>query len=162
MIKNLENGIIKIIDYNSDEYKQSLILRDKILRKPLGLSIYDDDLTKERDDIIFAYLIDNEIIGTLLLAELNQNEIRMRQVAVEESYRKLGIGTRLIKFAEIYAKEQGYLKMVLHARMEAVPFYEKLAYQKVGEEFKEVGILHISMEKKLQQKNTINLASRFK
>ena len=35
---------IRIITYGSDDYNAELQLRDKVLRKPLGTSLFDEDL----------------------------------------------------------------------------------------------------------------------
>ena len=40
---------LKIIDYNSPEYKDMLALRMEILRKPLGLSFTKEDLEKVKN-----------------------------------------------------------------------------------------------------------------
>ena len=39
----------KQIEWNSEAYKKALELRDKVLRQPLGMSIYDDPLEAEKD-----------------------------------------------------------------------------------------------------------------
>lgn len=40
----------KIIAYGSGDYDQALALRDRLLRKPLGLSLYDEDLSDEKNN----------------------------------------------------------------------------------------------------------------
>jgi len=58
-----------------------------------------------------------------------------------------GIGTTLVEYAEALARKIGYRRMVLHAREEAVPFYERLGYARIGGRFEEVTIPHWAMEK---------------
>jgi len=41
--------LIKEIKYGSKEYQQVLELRNKVMRLPLGLNIYDEDLSEEKD-----------------------------------------------------------------------------------------------------------------
>ena len=43
------------------------------------------------------------------------------------------------------ARKQRVSKLVLDSQLSAVAFYENLGYQKVGDEFNEVGIPHIKM-----------------
>lgn len=143
----MDNTEIKILKFNSPQYKQSLALRDDILRKPLGMSIYDDDLSDENLQIHIAYINAEEVLGVLLLKRVTETEIKMRQVAVNESYQRKGIGAAIVIFAEDIAKKNDYQKITLHARTTAVEFYEKLGYTKMGDEFLEVGIPHITMEK---------------
>ncbi len=140
---------IKKIQYLSPEYRESLILRDNILRKPLGRNIYDEDLRKESDDIHLVALVENRIEGTLILRDLGDGKMKMRQVAVSESMRHRGIGRKLVEESEKIAREKGYRKIVLNARRGALEFYRKLDYEIVSEEFIEVGISHFRMQKRL-------------
>jgi Histone acetyltransferase len=71
----------------------------------------------------------------------------MRQVAVDEKLRRRGIGTALVSESERIARDAGYSRVVLHARMAAAGFYEKLGYEREGEPFTEVGIAHVAMRK---------------
>jgi ribosomal protein S18 acetylase RimI-like enzyme len=57
------------------------------------------------------------------------------------------VGTKLVRFAEEDARGSGYRIMVLHARKTAVPFYEKLGYSILGEEFLEINLPHYTMQK---------------
>ena len=43
--------IIKIFEYGTDFYRRELNLRDKVLRKPLGLNLFDEDLSQDEKDI---------------------------------------------------------------------------------------------------------------
>lgn len=138
---------IKIIEYNSSEYKDELELRNTALRKPIGLSIYDEDLSEEKDDYHIGAFMDNIIVGTLLLAKINKEEIKMRQVAVNEQIRGKGIGMKLVHYAEALAKDNGYRKIIVDARVIASGFYEKLGYKKEGEKFIHMNIPHYKMYK---------------
>ena len=139
--------IIKEVFFNTPEYKSELILRDNVLRKPLGMDISDDAL--EIDDYHICAIINSKVVGTLLLRKFNNTTLQMRQVAVDESLRNKNIGRKLISFAESFAKDKGFTKIILNARKTAIPFYERISYKKIGEEFTEVGILHMKMTKDL-------------
>jgi ribosomal protein S18 acetylase RimI-like enzyme len=140
---------IKIIQYLSSEYKEALILRDNILRKPLGRNIYDEDLKKESDDIHLVAFFEGKIEGTLILRNMGDGKVKMLQVAVTENMRNRGIGRKLVEESEKIAREKGYRKIVLNARRGAVEFYKRLDYEIVSEEFMEVGISHFRMQKRL-------------
>jgi len=141
---------IRQIEFGTDEYKKELELRDKILRKPLGLNIFDDALENEVNDYHIGAFVNNVLVGTLVLTVLNDTEIKMRQVVAEESLRGNSIGSKLVIYAEELAKRLGYKKMLLNSRKTAVRFYEKLNYEKASEEFVEVTIPHYKMQKKLE------------
>jgi N-acetylglutamate synthase-like GNAT family acetyltransferase len=105
-----------------------------------------------RDYLYFACHVDGELVGCLALVPQSSAEVRMRQVAVKPRLQGQGIGRALVEYAEQSARERGFSVMMLHARDTAIPFYEKLGYERVGEPFMEVTILHCEMQKKLSDR----------
>ena len=140
---------IREIKYQTEDYNQELKLRDQVLRKPLGLSLYDENLKAEKDDFHIGAYTNDHLIGVLILTKQNEKEIKMRQVAVSEQWRSIKVGTALVRYAEHYAKNEDYEIVLLHARKTAREFYLKLGYESVGEEFLEINIPHYCMRKSL-------------
>jgi GNAT superfamily N-acetyltransferase len=140
---------LKIIDHGSKEYRQMVKLRDDILRKPLGLGFTEDELEEEKDNMLIAAFEDDDILGCCMLVEEKPGTLRLRQMAVLNDLQGKGIGRALMNFAENLARDQGYKIMSMHARKNAVGFYEKMGYKVTGNEFLEVTIPHYVMEKKL-------------
>ncbi len=143
---------IKIIDHNSNEYQQMVQLRMQILRQPLGLTFTNSDLEKEKEDILIAAFDEEEILGCCLLTDAPNNEhtLKLRQMAVKGNLQGKGVGRQMIHFAENIARDLGNSKIMMHARHNAIGFYEKLGYKTVGDMFEEVSIPHFVMEKKLK------------
>lgn len=83
------------------------------------------------------------------MVPLDNEEIRIMQVAVDVVHQGEGIGKKLIEYAEKTAKEIGYTTMVMHAMLSVVGFYEKLGFKQDGDLFEEKGINFIRMVKKL-------------
>lgn len=140
---------LKIIDHGTSEYKDMIKLRYAILRKPLGLEFSPDDLEHEQNDILICYYDDGILEGCCLLTQVDNKEVRLRQMAVLQGLQRNGIGRALMQFAENIARDRCYSKICMHARKTAMGFYEKLGYQKVGHEFTEVNLPHYKMEKEL-------------
>jgi predicted GNAT family N-acyltransferase len=139
-----------IIEFGTPQYGELVSLRDLVLRKPLGLEFKSDDLAEEYSSIhLGCYNDRNELLGCLVLKPLNAEEVKMRQVAVFPDIQKQGSGTFLVQSSEMIAKAKGYSKMVLSARLPAVPFYERLDYNIDGDIYQEVGIDHLKMWKLL-------------
>ncbi|MFM9281850.1 GNAT family N-acetyltransferase [Paenibacillus jiagnxiensis] len=143
------NVIVERVEWGSPEYEQTLELRDRLLRKPLGLSIQDDPTHLENGDIHIRAVADGHTAGVLLLRKLDDSRLQMKQVAVDAAVQGQSIGRRMVEFAEQTALELGFAEILLHARLSAVPFYEKLGYVKEGDLFTEVGIPHFHMIKDL-------------
>ena len=128
-------------------------LRDIVLRKPLGLSYTEAYLQKEINDQLLGCYSAGEVTvqlsGCCILTPIDQHIIQLRQMAVAPAFQGLGIGSKIIAFAEKLSRDDGYTTLTLHARQSAQGFYEKLGYQVQGPEFLEVGIPHYAMNKTL-------------
>jgi predicted GNAT family N-acyltransferase len=141
---------LKIIEHGSKEYQQMINLRNDILRKPLGLQFTEEELVKEANDILIGAFDDDRILACCMLTAIDKEKIRLRQMAVHNSLQGKGIGATMMNFAENVAHDRGYRIMTMHARKSALGFYEKLGYSVYGDEFVEVTIPHVEMQKKLR------------
>ena len=140
---------LKQIDHGTPEYLKMVNLRDIVLRRPLGLTFDHDELMAEKDDILIACMDDEEVLGCCILAKVNSQTVRLRQMAVPDNLHGRGIGASIINFAENMARDKGYKLMTMHARDSAIGFYEKFGYQIKGSQFREVNLPHHVMEKNL-------------
>jgi GNAT superfamily N-acetyltransferase len=140
---------LKLIDYGSPEYQQMVQLRIDVLRKPLGLAFEPKELEEEKDDILIGAFEDDRMLGCCMLINTEPGTVRLRQMAVPKSLQGKGIGRALMQFAENIARDRGYRRITMHARKTATGFYEKLGYAVYGEEFQEVTLPHVVMEKQL-------------
>jgi len=140
---------LKIIDHGTVEYRQMVKLRDDILRRPLGLTFTPDELEAERDNMLIAAFEDERILGCCMLVEEMPGTVRLRQMAVLNDLQGKGIGRALMNFAENLARDRGYKIIRMHARSNAVGFYEKVGYKVRGDQFIEITIPHYVMEKQL-------------
>ncbi|MBK9735904.1 MAG: GNAT family N-acetyltransferase [Saprospiraceae bacterium] len=138
-----------IIDFGTPEFDEALRLRDEILRKPLNLEFEADDIAKEYNEFHFGCYDEknNELIGVMTLKPITDTVLKMRQFAVATNRQSRGVGSFLLTSGELFARQKGYKKIELHARSQAVPFYEKHAYTVEGKIFKEVNIDHLAMYK---------------
>lgn len=140
---------LKIIDHGTPEYQQMVKLRDDILRRPLGLGFTDHELETERQNMLIGAFEDDQMLGCCMLVEENPDTVRLRQMAVLNDLQGKGIGRALMSFAENLARDRGYKTLSMHARKNAIGFYEKMGYRVASEEFTEVTIPHYVMEKSL-------------
>lgn len=141
---------LKEIEHGSKEYKQMVQLRYEILRKPLGLTFTDEELAKEKNDILIGVFEEDKMLACCMLTRFNNDSVRLRQMAVHKNLQGKGIGASLMNFAENLARDRGFKNLVMHARKVAVGFYEKQGYKISGDEFIEVSIPHYLMQKRLK------------
>jgi predicted N-acetyltransferase YhbS len=141
---------LKQIDHGTKEYKQMVQLREDILRRPLGLTFSAEQLGNEKDDILIAAFEEDEMLGCCILTPLDDNTLRLRQMAVQKNLQGKGIGESIMNFAENLARDKGYKTLMMHARDTAIGFYERFGYKVKGEQFIEVNTPHHIMEKRLR------------
>lgn len=72
------------------------------------------------------------------------------RMAVLQSHRKGGVGSKLLTALETEARKRGVEGITLHAQLYALEFYRKHGYSPVGAVFEEAGMPHLEMQKKLQ------------
>ena len=137
------------IEYHSKEYQQSLELRERILRIPLGLRLTPQELMKDADDIHLGGFLGEQLVACLILSKVAPQRMKMRQVAVDENLQGKGVGTQLVRFSEQVARECQITSFELSARSTAVEFYLRQGYEVIGEPYSEQKIQHIKMTKSL-------------
>ncbi len=140
---------LKQIDHGTREYEQMVALRYQILRQPLGLGFTEEELQAEKDNILIAAFDDENMLGCCMLTSINNQTLKIRQMAVQNNLQGKGIGASLMSFVENLARDKGYRNLVMHARDTAIGFYEKFGYKVLGEQFIEVGLPHHLMAKSL-------------
>ena len=139
----------KWVEHNSADYDRSVKLRDLVLRKPLNMVFTQEQLDAETDEFHLIAILNDDVVGCLVLKPDNHMQIQMRQVAVHPDFQRRGIGAMLVHQSELKAKALNIEKLFLHARDVAVAFYKSLNYKIEGDSFMEVGIVHYHMFKEL-------------
>lgn len=139
------------VDFGSSRYDELVELRYKVLLEPLGLKFLDMYREKEMNYLHIGCVesLDDNLVGGLMLVPVNDEEIRLMQVAVDNKYQREGVGREMVKYAEKRAREAGYSRIVMHAMLSVVHFYEKLGYRQEGDIFEENGITFARMVKDL-------------
>ena len=135
------------IDYESSSYGEALGLRHRLLRKPLGLEWSAEELRAERRDRHFGLVEDGTVVACVTVRALGDGRVKLRQMAVETARQGAGLARTLLAGLEEVLVAEGVRGWELHAREEAVGFYEKLGFAVEGEPFREVGLRHRRMVK---------------
>ena len=91
----------------------------------------------------------DQVVGTGRLLQLEGGEAQIGRMAVDQTWRRRGIGGQILLYLEEEARSQGLLMAVLHAQEYVKSFYTHHGYQEHGETFLEVNIPHIEMRKEL-------------
>jgi predicted GNAT family N-acyltransferase len=86
-----------------------------------------------------------EPIGTNRLL-IHEKTGHIGRMAVMKSWRGKGVGLALMQTMLEIARKQGLKDLFLNAQTYAIPFYEKVGFKAVGDEFDEAGMPHYRME----------------
>jgi len=137
------------IKYQSPKYRSMCVLRDEVLRKPIGLRLTETEILRDKDDFLLACIENEEVIACCILTVRDSDTLQLRQMAVSPACQQKGLGKELLLYAEKVARDNHYSVICMHARKTALGFYAKSGYTVKGEEFTEVGIPHFEMIKKI-------------
>jgi predicted N-acetyltransferase YhbS len=145
-----EDGILVVAaPYGSNLHRQSLDMREAMLRQPLGLTLTDEERADDTLRRHFCAIAQGIVVGSVSLKPVDSETVQLRQMAVAEDRRREGIGALLLAHAEDWARGQGLRLIVLNARLGAESFYAKFGYLAQGEPFEENTVPHIRMTKRL-------------
>ena len=107
----------------------------------------DIELDKSDADSVHALAFEgNEAIGTARLLP----DGHIGRMAVLKSWRRRGIGGRLLARLVEEARRRGHREVVLSAQVHAMRFYRAHGFVEEGEEYMEAGIPHRDMRRRLQ------------
>ena len=134
--------------YGSDLYAQAVKLREAMLRKPLGLTLSQEELTDDALRRHFCALTNGTVVGSVSFKPLGPHTLQLKQMAVADGRQGKGVGSRLLAFAEAWARRGGYGMIILNARIGVEDFYKRHGYAAEGEPFDENTIPHIRMTKR--------------
>jgi predicted GNAT family N-acyltransferase len=136
-------------------YVQECALRDEVLLRPLGLTMFDFrtlypgiEERLEHFVAIFDHPTGARVIGSacLLPGDPSPGAGRLMQMVVDPQRQQEGIGKRLVVAVESRAfGELGLEELYCHAQVPAAGFYERLGWEADSEVFLEAGIPHKRM-----------------
>lgn len=139
---------IKSIAYGSKEYMETLALRNKVMRIPLGLDIYQEDMSAEASSVLIGYFEDEKLIGVGVMS--NDGDIyKIEYLCVDSDIQSHGVGGKLLEQLEKTAAKQLGKKIIMDARVSAKRFYLRHGYTPIGDTFllDYAPVEHVIMEK---------------
>lgn len=124
-------------------------IRKEVFVKEQGVPLADeldefDNLSGRCDHVLVYY--DEQAVGTGRIRVVDGLG-KLERICILKSYRKYGLGKKIIQMLEEIAKDKGIAKVKLHGQTHAEEFYKKLGYMTSSDVFTEDGIPHILMVK---------------
>ncbi|MCW3997066.1 MAG: GNAT family N-acetyltransferase [Candidatus Bathyarchaeota archaeon] len=110
---------------------------------------------------LVAYHTENKrAIGFLVLEENTDWLYSIKYVFVDPKYRKMGLGTRLVTYAMILAKEKGAKKVNLNVYLthtKTIDLYRKLGFREIGPTLLGQGFLSASRPLRMIKRATLGM-----
>lgn len=113
------------------EFESMYDLRWRILREPWHQPRGSEKDELESDAYPFIALFQNKIVGTARFHKSNEAFGQIQYLAVEELFRRKGIGAKLMEAIHLTAMNQFLKFTVLNANETAWQFFEKMGYKTI-------------------------------
>lgn len=134
------------IAVDTPDHAAMLALRERILRKPIGLSVTLEEIARDSGDYLLGGFEGDNIVCCLILQKCDGGWIKMRQVAVDNGRQGQGIGAQMLRAALDVLHGWGTANVYCHARETARDFYLQNGWVVTSDTFDENGIPHCRME----------------
>jgi predicted GNAT family N-acyltransferase len=124
-------------------------VRRQVFTREQGISdelVFDNN---DRDALHVVVKEGGQIIGTARIRFLGNNQAKLERMAVAKAFRHKGIGRGIIAFLDEELKGKQVQQVIIHAQEGAVKFYKSCGFKESGSPFREAGIKHIKMHKRL-------------
>jgi predicted GNAT family N-acyltransferase len=116
-------------------------IRREVFVREQGIPESEEWDAEDATSVHFLATLNREPVGT---GRLNPAG-KIARIAVLPGLRGQGIGTMILNSLLHEARRLGIREPCLHAQVRAVPFYERLGFERKGEVFDEAGIPHVRM-----------------
>jgi len=134
-----------------EEFESYRDLRWRVLREPWNQPRITEQDDLDSDDFpIMVCEVDGIPIGIGRAHFISDDEAQIRSISVEPEWEGKGIGSIVLKELEKIVTEKGAKRIIIHARNNAIEFYQKNGYKTVEPSYTLFGeIEHTLMEKKI-------------
>ena len=143
--------VVKIVE-SAAELEGAVTVRMRVFVAEQGIpaDVEVDEADSAPDTVHAVALHRGAVIATgRLLPDVDGKGPHIGRMAVQQEWRRGGVGGRVLAFLEQHARELGLSQITLHAQEYVKSFYAGHGYEEVGEMFLEEGIPHREMVKRL-------------
>ncbi|RST75250.1 GNAT family N-acetyltransferase [Siminovitchia acidinfaciens] len=141
---------MKVIQAGTEEQMQDAFnIRKKVFVGEQQVPI-EIEIDEHEDNSAHFVLYDEEKPAGAGRFRILDGKGKVERICILPEYRGKGAGIQIMVDIEEYAKSLPVKELVLNSQSYAVPFYEKLGYSVVSDEFLDAGIPHRKMIKKIE------------
>ncbi len=126
--EKLKHGVIGIEQAKKEDLEKIVKIQKNSIKTNLFSKNLIENQLKNENSLIYVSKFNDEIVGYIILNLTD--ELNVESIAVDTEFRNLGIGTRLLEQAEIFAKSKGVETLSLEVAKSNITAY--LLYEKFG------------------------------
>jgi predicted GNAT family N-acyltransferase len=138
---------LKVVE-NQKELEDAFSIRKTVFVEEQNVPLEEEIDQFEDEAVHFVLYNDSAPIGAGRFRVVDGYG-KVERICVLKEARKTGAGNAIMNGIEEHAGEQGLHKLKLNAQTQAIPFYARLGYEVVSEEFLDAGIPHKTMMKEM-------------
>ncbi|MGE7781367.1 GNAT family N-acetyltransferase [Peribacillus sp. NPDC097264] len=139
---------VKIVE-NEQERGYAYTIRKKVFVEEQHVPLEEEIDQYEEDSTHFVlYNDEDQPIGAGRFRIIDGIG-KVQRICVLSDSRKTGAGAMIMNAIEEFAVSHDVTQLKLDAQLHAIPFYSKLGYEIISEEFMDAGIPHKTMKKKI-------------
>lgn len=143
---------MKVIQAGTDEQlRDAYNIRKKVFVEEQQVPINIEIDEHENSSTHFVLYDDNDSPAGAGRFRIVNGKGKVERICVLPEYRGMGAGVQIMEKIEEHARELPIEELVLNSQSYAIPFYEKIGYKTVSDEFMDAGIPHRTMNKILQK-----------
>lgn len=133
---------------DAEELRLAMDLRRRVFCEEQGVPVRDEVDGRDPEGLHLIAVEGARVVGACRLI-FQGTTTQFSRLAVEADCRRRGIATALLEAADAASRAKRSRKIVLHAQTYAVELYENAGYRTRGTTFRDAGIEHIAMEKRI-------------
>lgn len=141
---------MKIAELGSKEYQDALSVRTNVFVKEQQIPVEIEVDENEANAVHLVLYNEQEQPIAAGRYRVVDGLAKAERICVLASERGTGAGAKIMEALEHHAAEQVLPAVKLSAQAHAIPFYEKIGYHAITEEYLEQNIPHKMMKKELR------------
>ena len=132
-----------VIAHDFNDFAQCIMIRTRVFVIEQNISAEIETDEWENSSTHYLATDEEKALGTARWRLINNQTAKIERVAVLKEARGQGVGTELMRYLlqEIHS-HSNIQTIKLGSQNSAIPFYKKLGFQVIGEEYLDAGIPH--------------------
>ncbi|MFE8697840.1 GNAT family N-acetyltransferase [Cytobacillus sp. FJAT-53684] len=131
---------------NDNELQEAFSIRKSVFVEEQQVPV-EEEIDQYEEEAVHFLLYDGETPVGAGRFRVVEGIGKVERICVLGNHRKSGSGKAIMNKIEEYAKLEGLSALKLNAQTHAIPFYSKLGYTIISDEFLDAGIPHRTMKK---------------